>query len=507
VNIRTKLISSFGVLLLIIILVFGAITYLTFADIIGREGEEVLQLKAQQFLLDLHKEMGREYQAFHEAHNRWRGESEKDGAVGKPKVEPGGAAKEAQAGFFGPVQIFAGSSGKDDSSLQGELLPAFKKEFETRTPGPGLRLVRVPEGIFLGELLQDRNGRVDGVLAARLDLELLRSFLAVNRNVDQALLTLSFHGYVLATSAPGDADSFHPRKIASLLDPTWERPNHVLSVDNCFVLTSEKTRQGLQISYILPGEVFLKDLSALKNRILAAILVLGYLAVWMVLVISHRITRPIVDLSRASRDITSFNYETPVTILSRHDEIGMLGESFETMRRKIKELVIRDPLTRTYNRRFLLHTLETAVSKAVRRQEDLAAIMLDLDHFKSINDRYGHRCGDAVLEAMGDLLLQEVRPYDTVARYGGEEFTVILPNTDAAMAFQVAERLRKKTEDFPFSWEDETVRCTLSLGLSVLREEDGLSYDPLIERADKALYAAKAAGRNRTVVHQEEEEA
>jgi diguanylate cyclase (GGDEF)-like protein len=504
VTIRTKMISGFGALLLVITVVFGAITYLTFADIINREGQEVLRLKAQDFLLHLHREMGREYRAFHQTHQQWRERFKNKPAAATGLYQTGLARKRDSLRLFGEVRVFAKAQSNGGSELRRHLGSALAEGIAEEPSGPGLRLVSLSQGFFLGELLRGDDNRIEGVLAARLNVARLRSFLAANRNVPGAWLVLSFHRRLLAISAPANPGALVRGEIPSLLGPSWSQKNHVLSAGRDYVLTSEATSQGLQISYILPETFFLKDLSVLKNRILVALLILGYLSVWMVLVISHRITRPLTDLSRASRDIISFNYETPVTVLSRNDEIGVLGESFETMRRKIKELVIQDPLTQTYNRRYLLHMLETEGSKAVRLRQELACIMLDCDHFKRINDRFGHRCGDAILEALGTLLLQEVRPYDTVARYGGEEFTILLPSTDAETAYQVAERVRQRVETYPFSWQGEPIRCTLGMGVSVLSGEDGAAFDLLIDRSDQALYAAKAAGRNRTVVFREE---
>ena len=123
--------------------------------------------------------------------------------------------------------------------------------------------------------------------------------------------------------------------------------------------------------------------------------------------------------------------------------------------------------------------------------------MLDIDHFKRVNDAYGHEAGDVVLKGLSGLLVQQVRAVDRVCRYGGEEFTVILPETDAAMAMQIAERMRAEVERQPFDIGDgKTVGITVSIGVATYPQHVD-SPEEVVNAADIALYAAKLAGRNR----------
>lgn len=165
---------------------------------------------------------------------------------------------------------------------------------------------------------------------------------------------------------------------------------------------------------------------------------------------------------------------------------------------------ITDHLTGVYNRRFMDRRLREAADHARRHRQPLAFLLLDLDHFKRINDTYGHAVGDLVLREFGARCLACVRSYDIVARYGGEELAVIAPTTDALEAGKLAERLRSHVAASPLVVETEPgcripVRLTVSVGVAAARGE-AADPDALIAAADAALYDAKRQGRNRVVV-------
>jgi diguanylate cyclase (GGDEF)-like protein len=156
-----------------------------------------------------------------------------------------------------------------------------------------------------------------------------------------------------------------------------------------------------------------------------------------------------------------------------------------------------DALTGLPNKRATDDTLKRMVAYANRSLSPLSAIMLDLDHFKQINDRYGHGKGDEVLAAVGAVISANLRGSDFAGRFGGEEFLVLLPDTTTASALPVAERIRSAIAGITLPGLDRDV--TASLGIADLLEHAG-SPDGLIHEADRALYAAKAQGRNRTVL-------
>jgi len=269
--------------------------------------------------------------------------------------------------------------------------------------------------------------------------------------------------------------------------------------ETMYLFSTKSDFFGLHLDYLLPRNIFLKDLLRLKNRVIAATIILAWIAVWVILIIAYGFSRPIVKLAKVTNDMIAFNYQTPFEFSPSGDEIGALARSFETMRQKIEQLVTRDPLTQTYTRGFLMHMFKVTFARAQRYNELLACIILDIDHFKKINDTYGHQAGDDVLQEVGKLLLDGTRSSDlvsTVARYGGEEFVVLLPGLTADGAYQVAERLRRtiSMHEMPHG-----IRCTISLGVAV-RREDHDSPDKLIGDSDQALYRAKKHGRDQTVL-------
>lgn len=159
----------------------------------------------------------------------------------------------------------------------------------------------------------------------------------------------------------------------------------------------------------------------------------------------------------------------------------------------------RDPLTRTLNRRFLPSILSREISIANRSGAPFTVLMIDVDHFKEINDRWGHSAGDVVLRAIAEVILDTVRMSDFVFRYGGEEFLVALIETDAEEAFRVAEQIRQTlmTQELRLS-DDIKLSVTASIGLAAYEGHPDYAY--LVEAADKALYRSKEAGRNRTTM-------
>ncbi len=176
-----------------------------------------------------------------------------------------------------------------------------------------------------------------------------------------------------------------------------------------------------------------------------------------------------------------------------------LANAYRELKRneaRIHELMLRDPLTGVHNRRALNERLTEELARSRRFGHPLALLMLDVDHFKAINDRYGHQTGDQVLTVIGRCLREHVRRIDFVARYGGEEFVILLPETDREGARRFAERLRQAVAALELG--GELASPTVSIGVAVSREAD--TPDSLLQRADAALYAAKRAGRNRVMV-------
>jgi diguanylate cyclase (GGDEF)-like protein len=165
---------------------------------------------------------------------------------------------------------------------------------------------------------------------------------------------------------------------------------------------------------------------------------------------------------------------------------------------RLRRMAIADPLTEAFNREFLLQHLPRAMEAAQQRGEALSVAMIDVDHFKEVNDQLGHDVGDQVLAGVARRLRTGIRVGDLLVRYGGEEFLAILPRADAAQAAEVAERVRAKLDDDPIVVDEQPIVVRVSIGVAE-RHHDDASHE-LVRRADGALHAAKAGGRNRVEV-------
>ena len=155
-----------------------------------------------------------------------------------------------------------------------------------------------------------------------------------------------------------------------------------------------------------------------------------------------------------------------------------------------------DPLSGLLNRRTLFQRIEIEIERSLRLGLPLTGIMIDIDHFKRVNDNFGHPCGDMVIREIGARLTRSLRKYDYAGRYGGEEFFVLFSNTTAELAHTIAERFRKDVEEASFRWENEELKLTVSIGIS--QYVPGETPDRWISRTDAAMYRAKQRGRNQT---------
>jgi diguanylate cyclase (GGDEF)-like protein len=182
--------------------------------------------------------------------------------------------------------------------------------------------------------------------------------------------------------------------------------------------------------------------------------------------------------------------------------LGLQRENLDlTVRnRALSEVTTRDSLTGLYNRWYVLEKIESEMNRSVRHGSPVSLLMIDIDHFKRVNDSYGHAVGDQVLQSVGRTLRESCRVYDVPGRYGGEEFCVVLPETRLGNTPVVAERIRTRLEETPTMVGDLSIIVTASIGAAGVDQtpDEGLmSPGALIDRADRALYSAKSRGRNR----------
>lgn len=163
---------------------------------------------------------------------------------------------------------------------------------------------------------------------------------------------------------------------------------------------------------------------------------------------------------------------------------------------ELSELVSTDALTGLFNFRHFKTVLQAEMDRSKRSGIPTSLVMVDADHFKSINDTHGHEIGNQALRHLADILRAEVRTTDIVCRFGGEEFAMVFPETHLNLAVKVADRIRQEVESTPLATEQGEVRLTVSMGASVYMKTSVLDIDEFIDSVDKYLYEAKQAGRN-----------
>jgi len=176
-----------------------------------------------------------------------------------------------------------------------------------------------------------------------------------------------------------------------------------------------------------------------------------------------------------------------------------LEESIQQSNQRLRQLALTDELTGIANRRCFVNSAEAELNRCWRSGSQAALLIIDIDHFKKLNDEHGHPAGDAALVHIASLIRETLREYDIFGRIGGEEFAIFLGQADAELAEQIAERIRHIVESHSVEYEGRKIGMTISIGLT--KAPCDTPYNQLFEEADEALYAAKESGRNKVMVH------
>jgi len=252
-------------------------------------------------------------------------------------------------------------------------------------------------------------------------------------------------------------------------------------------------------------DAVLRDSLALQRELLAILAAAALLTGGLTWLLAHSLLRPLTRLRDAARAMAAGDLTTRVSVNGR-DELADLAKAFNVMADRVQEHTkelrndaMTDVLTKLLNRRGFLATGQTLWDQCRRYGHALTAVALDIDHFKAVNDTYGHDVGDIVLKRTADVFARGVRTSDIAGRLGGEEFCGILPETPRDSALILAERLRVAVETAPCETPAGPVPVTISIGVASMTASDS-SLEALLKRADEALYAAKNNGRNRVVV-------
>jgi len=218
--------------------------------------------------------------------------------------------------------------------------------------------------------------------------------------------------------------------------------------------------------------------------------------------IAQKFTRCVKQASKTG-DTQIFQYQLMFNGKTYHHEARIVAFRREvlavvldfTKQREAEKMAETDPLTNVYNRRKFSQLLDQEIERVERYNKSLAVVLLDIDHFKRINDTFGHDAGDSVLKKISRLIRENIRSVETLARYGGEEFVIILPETNLKKAMTAAERIRRVIERKSF---DKLGHITISAGVSIFEEGD--NKHSIVKKADRGLYIAKREGRNRVSI-------
>jgi diguanylate cyclase (GGDEF)-like protein len=353
--------------------------------------------------------------------------------------------------------------------------------------------------------IQSPSGRFLGMLAGRLNLRGIEELLHEQVAGREGRIAVVKPGGEVIAAAGGRLAALPPLTLRQLerADSTAVSYNSADGLAVVGALAAVPQSEWSAVAEIPASSAYrdmrrLRDATALLVVVLLA--VVGTLAYGLGLLIVH----PLDRLSLAANSVAGGDLNVAVPA-SGGGELSHLTGVFNDMVRRLREgraelerLSVTDELTGLANRRRLMAELDRELRRSDRHGHPFALLMLDVDRFKHFNDTWGHPAGDAVLKRLANTARECVRDVDTVARYGGEEFMVILPETPAAEAARVAERIRAGTEKDRFTPEggNAELNVTVSVGYAVFPEHAG-TPDSLIEAADQALYRSKKAGRNR----------
>ena len=205
----------------------------------------------------------------------------------------------------------------------------------------------------------------------------------------------------------------------------------------------------------------------------------------------HRLAASLLMTEAAGETVSLLDFE------NFNNSVDNTRLQLQSMKHELEDLLFNhDPLTRAYSRIGMLTKLRELLELVKRNVESCCIAMMDLDHFKTINDVHGHLAGDKVLAVLAGDIMARLRPYDKLFRYGGEEFLISMPHTDSKSGLNVVERLREGIAASSIHYEGKEIRIAASFGLTLL--DPDVSVEKTVERADRALYAAKSSGRNCT---------
>ena len=378
--------------------------------------------------------------------------------------------------------------------------------------------------ITLAEEIKSSDNQRLGILAAKIDLASIVTILRQRtaEGVDEIYLT-DRKGSMVASSTPISGRPLRSIQASALLTTAADlsptpasytsfRNQPVVGLGKTipaagWVVFAEMEESGAYAAIVRLGRITLILVGIL-------LLVMGGLAYFL----AHTIVRPLKRLSNEAGRVASgdLNVDIPVggsseisyltqvfnhmvsSLRSGQVEISQAHEALIEKNRELHRLSITDGLTGLFNRKHLMDLFDMEMARTRRYKIPFSVLIADIDHFKRINDTYGHLAGDAVLRRIADTLRQAVRECDHIGRYGGEEFLLILPNSEAAGAMDMAQRIRRQIRQVRFYNDGNEISMTISVGVAQCSEAEE-SIEAVLGRADSALYQAKNNGRDQVI--------
>jgi diguanylate cyclase (GGDEF)-like protein len=384
--------------------------------------------------------------------------------------------------------------------------------------------------------VHDSAGKLLGVLGGHLNWDWASNLIKESEDADggteTSLSIIGKNGVVLVGPEKNNV-KYDGERLTDILerrDGTFAETSSDRRMLTAFhVGTGHREYQGLNwiVTASQPTSVALAAAISSAQIILAIGAVVALIGVSLALLVSKRIAHPILSITREADRIGRASGPTMLARQSGSAEVVQLTRALRSLLRRVglaeertkeaelratenalqlqedltrlRQLADTDFLTGLMNRRAFLAAADDALKYCRRYKRSMAALMIDIDHFKKINDTHGHAAGDDAIKAIADIIGNSIRTTDKAARFGGEEFVVLLREIDQETALLLAERIRRAIEVSTITNEDKVIPATVSIGLSLVEESDRDVQD-MIERADQGLYVAKKNGRNCTVL-------
>jgi len=358
-------------------------------------------------------------------------------------------------------------------------------------------------------------GQINGWLAVEMDLQQLQDVMVDNRSErNTAILLVDEEGasvvYIPAANTAADEPILEQNKTVRFLKSQNQLIN-VSSIQGETLLGAAASNNSMPWSVImlrLESDIYAGIIKLRNTSVLVAfslMILIGFIS----LLLAQSILHPLQRLKIAAEKVSEGDLNVSLDHVEK-DELGQAMHVFNDMVEKLavshqalELLSTTDVLTGLSNRKRVMSILADALERYRRYGNIFSILMIDIDYFKRVNDQHGHLAGDAVLKQVGEIFSQALRNIDTAARYGGEEFLIILDQSNETEARNTAERIRKEVDRYRFKFEQLDLHCTLSVGVTTVRNSNQ-TENILIREADDALYKAKHDGRNRSYIFSEE---